>query len=71
MSVYDAAIRSKVSLDEARAVVGKRASLTLTGTIVDAGELAGGTLVTFELDSRFGFPATTFRMDLDPFVIES
>lgn len=72
MSLYDAAIRSEVTLAEARAVVGKRASLTFTGRIVCAGESAAGTYIKFELDPRFGFlPGERFVMDLDPFVVES
>lgn len=69
---YDAAKRSNVTLDEAQAAVGQRASLTLTGVIVDAGTSAAGVFVRFALDRRWGFrEGECFVMDLDPFALEA
>lgn len=71
MSEYNAAEKSNRTIDEALAVVGRRAELTLTGRIVDAGESAAGVFVKFKVDSRWGF-SEGFKlvMDLDPLVVE-
>lgn len=66
---YDARVRSEVTLDEAEAVVGCRAQLTLTGEIVEAGTSPAGTFVKFRIDPRWGFAQDTFVMDLDPLAV--
>jgi hypothetical protein len=70
--VYDAGEVSSYTIEEVQAAVGKRAELTLTGRITEAGESPSGAWVRFELDERWGFKAgQTFVMDLDPFVLSS
>lgn len=71
MPEYDAARKSSVTLPEAQAAIGRRATLTLTGEIIDAGQSEAGTFVKFRLDPRWGFaPQDTFVMDFDPFILE-
>jgi hypothetical protein len=67
---YDAAKRSEKTSAECQAAVGKRATLTLTGTIVDTGEAGAGNWVKFEIDERWGFGDRALVMDLDPFEIQ-
>lgn len=62
---YDAADRTKFSLGEAEALVGTRARLPLTGTIVDAGESDAGAWVLFEIDARWGFRGRIDRLGCD------
>jgi hypothetical protein len=69
---YEARRRTTRTLAECEAAVGKRASITLTGRIVEAGESSCGGFVKFELDERWGFlPGYRLVMDLDPFEVES
>lgn len=63
---YDAAQRTDCSRAECEAAVGRRATLTLTGTIIEARESEAGPHVVFEIDSRWGFAQRRFVMDLDP-----
>lgn len=65
---YNAANGSQYTIEDCREVIGKRASLTLTGMIVDAGVSPGGPYVKFKIDDRWGFPPEfTMGIDLDPF----
>jgi hypothetical protein len=69
--MYDAKNLSQVKLPEAKAVVGKRGSLTLTGEFTEAGISTNGVFVKFKLDERWGFPPNfEMVMDLDPFEVE-
>lgn len=69
---YDAANRTTHTLAECNAVVGKRASITLTGTIVSAMEHNAGPFVELEVDPRWGFdPGFKLGMDLEAFNVES
>lgn len=71
VSMYDAKQETKKTLADCEAAVGKRASITLTGTITEAGESSNGAFVRFEIDKRWGFPQTRLVMDLDPFEVET
>lgn len=65
---YNAANRTRHTLAECQNVVGQRATLTLTGTIVAALEHNAGAFVKLEVDERWGFaPGTRFGMDLEAF----
>jgi hypothetical protein len=68
---YAAGEPSKFGLSACEAAVGQRATLTLTGTIVEAGESTAGAFVKFLVDPRWGF-GDDFRlvMDLDVFEVE-
>jgi len=64
--MYDANNRSEFTYDDCYEMIGERATLTLTGTIIDAGESGMGAYVVFKLDDRWGFTQNKFVMDLDP-----
>jgi hypothetical protein len=65
---YDHRNRSEITLDEARAQVGKDVTLPLTGKLVDCGVSAAGVWVKFEVDERWGMPpGLSLTMDLDCF----
>lgn len=70
--LYDASIDTTATKAEREAAVGKRATLTLTGVIVDSSEHSEhGGYVVFEVDARWGLlPNTKFGMDLECFKIE-
>jgi hypothetical protein len=67
---YDAKNTSPYTLEENQKVVGKKASLTITGEIVDAGESEAGSYIKFKVDERWGFPFMEIVMDRDPFQIQ-
>jgi hypothetical protein len=52
---YDHTRRSAFTLDEAKALVGYRCRLPLTGRIIDAGQSDAGVYVKFMPDERWGF----------------
>lgn len=66
-SEYDASDPSGYTLEECEAAIGRRATLSLTGRIIAAGQSSTGPYVKFELDPRWGFRSGPFVMDLDPF----
>jgi hypothetical protein len=76
--VYDSFEPSQRTPEECEAAVGKRATLTLTGAIVESGVTDGvGPWVKFRLDERWGFrtngnhgPSLVIGMDLDAFEVE-
>lgn len=67
---YDARNRTARTSEECKAAVGRRATLTLTGTIIEAREHEAGPHVVFEIDERWGLMQSRFVMDLDPLELE-
>lgn len=63
---YDAANRSPRTLSENEQLIGKRATLTLTGTVIEAGASTAGSWIRFKCDSRWDFKQNEFVMDADP-----
>jgi hypothetical protein len=63
--MYNHRDKSKYSLQDCEASVGKVASLFLSGKIIDAGESTSGAYVKFLPDERYGFGSATFTIDLD------
>jgi hypothetical protein len=55
MAEYHHSQRTRFTLEECEASVGKRAKLVLTGTITEARSHENGDFVMFEADERFGF----------------
>jgi hypothetical protein len=75
--VYDSFEPSQKTLEECQAAVGKRVTLSLTGTVVEAGETEGvGSWVKMRVDERWGFRGSepgsslVIGMDLDAFEVE-
>jgi hypothetical protein len=66
---YDATKPSGFSLTEAEDAVGRRATLPLTGQIVEAGESPAGSFVKFALDPEWGFGPKVFTLDLDALLL--
>ncbi len=62
---YDAAEPSRFTEEDCRAVVSRKATITLTGRIVDYGVSETGPFVKFQPDDRFGFGDFRFVIDLD------
>lgn len=67
---YHHSQRTRFSLEDAAKMVGKRASLTLEGTIIGARDMAAGAAVVFEVDERFGFDNLRLGGDLELLDIE-
>lgn len=66
---YNASVRSRFTLAEARGLVGATARLPLTGRFVDAGEGPAGTYIVFEVDQRWGLTdrPVQWRFDIEAF----
>ena len=69
MSEYHHSQRTRFTVEEASERIGKRASLTLEGTIVEVRDLSAGACVIFEPDERYGFEAR-LGMDLELLEVE-
>ena len=73
--MYDASNQSQATLADCESVVGKPATLTLTGIIYRAGESGSGAYVALKVDDRWGLgtPERPFAlvMDLEAFEVES
>ena len=68
---YDHRNPSAFSAHACAKTVGKRATLELTGEIVDWGQSEEGPFVKFQVDERFGWGANfKLVMDLDPLKVE-
>lgn len=65
MSDYDAANPTLYTLAECEAAVGRRATLVLTGQIVEARVGDEGPFVMFAPDERFGFGQFRLGIDLE------
>lgn len=65
MDEYHHSQRTRFTADEVKASVGKRATLTLKGTIVGWREHENGAFVMFQIDERFGFGVQLFGLDLE------
>lgn len=69
--IYDANHREPITLGDAKAAVGRRATLPLTGTIINADNSNNyGPYVEFEIDSRWGFGTVVLRLDLNALDIQ-
>ena len=66
---YDHNNPSRFTLADADAAVGKRATVTLTGTIVKSCQSEAGPYVKFLIDERWGFGRHELGMDLDAFEV--
>lgn len=66
-SSYHHTQRTRYSLDEARSAIGKRASITLDGTIVEVRDLPAGACVVLKFDERYGLMLTRIGGDLELF----
>jgi hypothetical protein len=66
---YDSESPSKFTLDDCNSVVGRKATLTLSGYIVEAHESSAGPFVKFQPDDRFGFGDFRFGIDLDALTV--
>lgn len=53
--LYDAFTEPPGSLEDAKAAVGRKATLHLTGTITEAKVSQAGAFVRFHVDERWGF----------------
>lgn len=67
---YHHSQRTKFTLAEVEAAVGKRATLVLEGTIIKARQTDAGSMVVFEPDERFGFGEIALGGDLELFDVE-
>ena len=67
---YHHSQRSRFSVEEARTKIGKRATFTLEGLIVEVRDLPAGPCVVFAPDERFGF-GESIGGDLELFEVES
>ena len=63
--MYHHTDKSKFTREDCENSVGKKASFTFTGEIIDAGESTAGPWVRFKIDERFGFSPSILRMDMD------
>lgn len=60
---------SRFTRAECESVVGRKATITLTGYIVSAEESDTGPFVRFQPDGRFGFGDFRFGIDLDAITV--
>lgn len=68
---YDAKNDTRAKPEDCEAAVGKRATLPLTGRIVETRTSNNGCFVMFEIDERWGFaPGQKFGLDLEAFEIQ-
>ena len=67
---YDHKNPSALSADACAKAVGKKATLTLTGTIVDWQVSDEGPFVKLQIDERFGFGDFRLGIDLDALLVE-
>lgn len=79
--MYDAKNRTNATAEQCEALIGQRATLTLTGEFVKVGADGGvGPYVYFQVDDRWGFTQPTLvgmprkplclAMDVEAFTIE-
>jgi hypothetical protein len=66
-SAYHHSQRTRFTAAEAERTIGKRASLTLEGEIVEVRDTPVGACVIFEIDERFGFGPIKMGGDLELF----
>lgn len=62
--LYDAFTEPPGSLEDAKAAVGRKATLHLTGTITEAKVSQAGAFVRFYVDERWGFGELVLSVDL-------
>lgn len=67
MPEYNAADRTQATHEECEAAIGRRATLSLTGTITEMGSSEAGHWVKFVVDERWGFGELGLIMDLEAF----
>lgn len=68
--MYDHNNPTRFTKEECEAAVGKKATLPLTGHIIEAGEGDAGPFVRFQIDDRFGFESLVLGLDLDALEVE-
>jgi hypothetical protein len=66
---YHHSQHTKYTLAECQALIGRRGSLTLTGTFVSAMEADAGVFIVLELDEHLGFNES-IGGDLELFEVE-
>jgi hypothetical protein len=62
---YDHRDASAFTREDCYAAIGRQATMTLTGRVVDAGESTSGPFVRFEVDEHLGFGPVALVVDLD------
>lgn len=68
--LYDAFTEPPGSLEDAKAAVGRKATLHLTGTITEAKVSQAGAFVRFKVDGRWGFGELVLGCDLAALELE-